>query len=148
VLRSDLQDLDTMSNNVEAPSIALLVEDDRDLRSLEVALIEESDLRTVEAESTEEALSYLEQHGCEVALLITDARLPGSDGVELARKVSQRWPWVRIVVTSSDPSSELQVPQSARYMAKPWLALEVLMEADRAARRASFRQQVIPQKVR
>jgi DNA-binding NtrC family response regulator len=118
--------------------VALLVEDDRDLRSLEVALLEES-LEVVEADSAEEALHYLREHADEVALLMTDIRLPClMDGVDLAQKVSRQWPWIRVVVTSGNPGDRLaDLPGTATYIPKPWRALDLLVQADRAVKEAA-----------
>ncbi len=131
-----------MADRPRPPSVALLVEDDCDLSDLEVALIEETNLRPVVTASAEEALSYLEQNGAEVALLMADIRLPGTDGVQLAQTVSQRWPWVRLLVTSGNPGDRLRdLPASATYMPKPWRALEVLMEVERAVRQQATHQE-------
>ncbi len=131
-----------MADRPQPPTVALLVEDDRDLSDLEVALIEETDLRPIVTASAEEALSYLEQNGAEVALLMADIRLPGTDGVQLAQTVSQRWPWVRLLVTSGNPGDRLRdLPASATYMPKPWRALEVLMEVERAVRQQGMPQE-------
>ena len=76
-----------MSWAIRSRSVALLVENDRDLRSLAAALIEETDFKVVEAESAEEALFYLRQHAPEVALMMTATGLAcAMDGVELARR--------------------------------------------------------------
>ena len=78
-----------MSWAMRSRSVALLVENDRDLRSLAAALIEETDFKVVEAESAEEALFYLRQHASEVALMMTAIVLAcPMDGVELARRVN------------------------------------------------------------
>ena len=117
--------------------IALIVEDDLDVRSLTAALIEETDLEVVEAESAEEGLDFLRRHASEVALLFTDIRLPCMmDGVDLAQRVRAKWPWIRVVVTSADPGDRIEdLPGGAKFMPKPWRALEVLMEAERAVAR-------------
>ena len=120
-------------------SVALLVEDDRDLRGLEAALIEETDLRVVEAESAEEALFYLEQHARDVAFLMANIRLPClMGGTELARIASLRSPWIRVLVTSGHSDDRpCDLPPTATYMPKPWRALDVLMEVGRAVDRVS-----------
>jgi DNA-binding NtrC family response regulator len=113
---------------------ALVVEDDRDLRDLAATLLEETPLRVVEAESAEQALYYLRDRADEVAFAFVDVRLPClMDGVDLARTVSVKWPWIRVLVTSGDPASRVDhLPRNATFMAKPWRALDVLVEAERA----------------
>ena len=66
-----------------------------------------------------------------------DIRLPGLlDGVDLAQRVSVLWPHVSVIVTSGYAGSRQEsLPQNVVYMQKPWLALDVLMLAERAAAR-------------
>ena len=75
----------------------------------------------VEAGSADKALRILERHG-EVDVLFTDIRMPGSmDGLELARVVHERWPAMKILVTSGDtfpPSSA--IADDGRFLAKPY----------------------------
>ncbi len=75
----------------------------------------------VEAANADEALCFLEQHG-EVELLFTDIRMPGSmDGLELARVVHERWPSIKILVTSGDTFPPRNaVPDDGRFLAKPY----------------------------
>jgi len=104
---------------------------------LAAALLEETDLSVVEMSSAEEALEYLRRHAEGVAFLFADVRLPClMNGVDLARTVRLKWPWVRTVLTSGlAPEGSLEdVPPDVRFMPKPWRALEVLMEAERAVR--------------
>jgi len=125
-----------MGQQIEPRRIALIVEDDFEVRELAAALLEETDLRVVEASSAEEALDYLRDHAEEVAFLFADIRLPClMSGVDLARTVRIKWPWVRTVLTSGlSPDEGLgDMPRDVRFMPKPWRALEVLMEAERAA---------------
>jgi CheY-like chemotaxis protein len=126
-----------MGQKIEARRVALIVEDDFELRGLAAALLEETDLSVVEMSNAEEALDYLRSHAEEVAFLFADVRLPClMNGVDLARTVRLKWPWVRTVLTSGlAPEDGLDdVPRDVRFMPKPWRALEVLMEAERAVR--------------
>jgi CheY-like chemotaxis protein len=117
----------------QAP-IALIVEDDPDLRELAAALLEETDLRVVECEDAEQALAVLCREGPEVALIFADVRLPGLvDGAELAQRARMMWPHARVVITSGYSRSRQDLPDDVVYMQKPWLALDVLMQAERAA---------------
>ena len=119
--------------------VALIVEDDDDVRGLAAALLEESDLSVVETSSAEEALAYLRDHADDVAFLFADVRLPClMSGVDLARTVRLKWPRIEMVLTSGaiEDDEVAKVPREVRYMPKPWRALEVLMAAERAAARA------------
>jgi CheY-like chemotaxis protein len=115
--------------------IALVIEDQPEVRDLAAAILEESDLTVAEASSAEEALSFLDEHGPEVAMMFVDVKLPGRmDGVDLARIAAESWPWIRSVVTSGAMDRSLNdLPRTARFMPKPWRALDVLVEAERAA---------------
>ena len=124
-----------MANPDHNPArIALVVEDDPDVRSLAATLIEETDLDVVEEDSAEAALAFLKANARSVALLFADIRLRRMDGIELARIVKRDWPWIRVLVTSGNPGDRLDdLPRGAKYMQKPWRALDVLIEAERAA---------------
>ena len=66
-----------MSSSQLGPHIGLVVEDDPEVRELAVALLEETKLDVAEVESADAALTYLQEHGGEVALIFADVRLPG-----------------------------------------------------------------------
>jgi CheY-like chemotaxis protein len=126
-----------MGQKIEAYRKALIVEDDTEVRSLAVALLEETDLKIVEASSGEEALHYLHHHADEVAFLFSDVRLPClMSGVDLARTVRLKWPWIRTVLTSGAPLEDEheRALRDVRFMPKPWRALDVLVEAEKATR--------------
>ena len=120
----------------DARPTALIVEDDPVVRELAAALLEESDLRAFECEDAEKAFAELCRHGEDVAMIFTDVRLPGLlDGVDLALRVKVLWPHIAMVVTTGYPGERLHaLPENVVYMPKPWLALDVLMQAERAAR--------------
>jgi DNA-binding NtrC family response regulator len=115
--------------------VALIVEDDAGLRELGAALLEETDLRVIECADAEEAIAVMSREGENVALVFADIRLPGPlDGVDLARRIKALWPHVSMVVTSGYAARRPErLPDNVTYMPKPWLALEVLMQAERAA---------------
>ena len=125
-----------MGRMLQPQQVALVVEDDPDVRELAATVLEETDLKVVEASSAEEALHYLRDHAEEVALLFADVRLPClMSGVDLAKTVTSEWPWVRTVLTSGAPlDSTDEVPGDVRFVPKPWAAMDVLVEAERAVR--------------
>jgi CheY-like chemotaxis protein len=90
-----------MVQNAECTRVALVVENDKELRALAVALLEETDLRVMEASSGEEALRYLHDHAGKVTLIFSEVKLRcHMGGVDLARLVRLRWPWIKTVLTS------------------------------------------------
>ena len=118
------------------PHVALIVEDDPDVRDLAAALLEETELDVVEVESADAAVAYLQDRGGEVAMIFADVRLPGDmDGVQLAKAACTLWPTIRIVLTSGDPGAvPADLQDSITFMPKPWRGLDVLVEAEKAVR--------------
>ena len=116
------------------PHVALIVEDEPDVRELAGALLEETPLDVVEVESAEAALAYLQERGGEVAMMFADIRLPGEmDGAQLAKAACTLWPTIRIVLTSGDPSAwSDDLPDCVTFMPKPWRGLDVLVQAEKA----------------
>ena len=96
-----------MDHKTAHHQVALIVEDDIELRGLAAALLEETDLHVVEASSGEEALHYLHHHAGEVVFIFSEVKLPClMDGVDLARIVRLKWPWIRTVLTSGSPRED------------------------------------------
>jgi DNA-binding NtrC family response regulator len=123
-----------MSITHPEPHVALIVEDDADVRELAAALLEETELDVVEVGSAEAALECLQERGGEVAMLFADVRLPGEmNGVQLAKAACTLWPMVRIVLTSGDPGARSDdLPECVTFMPKPWRGLDVLVQAEKA----------------
>jgi CheY-like chemotaxis protein len=112
--------------------LVLVVEDDEDQRDLLTALFEESDMQVIGCESAEAALGVLDHCREEPTLLFTDVKLAGTmDGLALARRTKALFPDVTIIVTSGNMSPR-QLPAGAMFMQKPWLALDILREAEKS----------------
>lgn len=93
-----------MGRLLQPQQVALVVEDDPDVRELATTVLEETDLKVVEASGAEEALHYLRDHPHEVAFLFADVRLPCiMSGVDLAKVVKAKWPWVRTLLDGQEP---------------------------------------------
>jgi CheY-like chemotaxis protein len=116
------------------PHLALIVEDDPDVRALAAVLLAETPLDVVEVASAEAALDCLQDRGGEVAMMFADVRLPGEmDGVQLAKAACTLWPTIRIVLTSGDPGAGLaDLPDCVTFMPKPWRGLDVLVQAEKS----------------
>jgi PAS domain S-box-containing protein len=78
----------------------LVVEDNKDVKNVAVALLEQLGYRTIAVESASEALDVFAS-GQQVSLLFTDVALPGQvDGLALARKVTNNYGAIPIVLTT------------------------------------------------
>src|SRR5262249_17262395 len=72
-----------------------------------------------------EALTILTA-GTKVRAVFTDVDMPGPfDGLELARRISEQWPGISIVVTSGHSSSGERSLGKYRFLAKPYSGPEL-----------------------
>lgn len=111
-----------MTNSMSvSPSPLVLVVDDEVMRFLAADTLEETGFQVLEAEDARAALHVLAEHPG-VHVLFTDINMPGAlDGLDLAREVHERWPAIKLVVTSGRlrPLSS-EIPDSGRFIAKPY----------------------------
>ncbi|HSB42971.1 MAG TPA: sigma-54 dependent transcriptional regulator [Methylomirabilota bacterium] len=120
---------------MEETATVLIVDDEpRVLDALEAVLAAE--FRVLRAEGGEQALRLLP--GADVAVIVTDYRMPGMTGVELLRRSQDVAPEaVRIVLTAyTDVDSLMDAINTGRiyhFVAKPWDPNELLVIVRRAA---------------
>ncbi|WP_428351767.1 response regulator [Lichenifustis flavocetrariae] len=79
--------------------VVLVVDDEPSLCLLAAELFTEAGCEVVSASSGTEALATLEERS-DVSLLFTDCRMPLMSGTDLARTASERWPNLRIVLST------------------------------------------------
>jgi DNA-binding NtrC family response regulator len=121
----------TSKQGVAKPT-ALVVEDDQDQRELVSFLLEECDMAVIQCESAELAEAVLERVGGSLSMIFTDVKLAGNmSGAELAALAKDRFPDMTVIVTSGSEAPAL--PAGAMFMQKPWRALDILREAERAS---------------
>jgi PAS domain S-box-containing protein len=83
----------------------LVVEDDPRLRRVVMRQLSELGYQPIEADGAAAALAILEHE--KIVLVFTDVVMPGPlDGIALARQVIERWPTVRVVLTSGFAGSK------------------------------------------
>ncbi len=116
----------------------LLVEDEALIRVIGTDALEEAGYDVLEAGSADEALEILEAYN-EVLVLFTDIRMPGSlNGLELARIVHERWPKMKLLLTSGDTwPSENEIPDDGRFLPKPYRVETLRREIDEMTRNCS-----------
>ena len=121
---------------MERPTVLIVDDEPRVLDALEAILAAE--FPVVRADHGEEALGVLERQ--EVAVILTDHRMPGMTGVELLRRSQEIAPHaIRIVLTAyTDVDSLMEAINTGRiyhFIPKPWDPPEVLVVVRRAAER-------------
>jgi CheY-like chemotaxis protein len=81
-----------------------IVEDDALIRAVASDVLEDAGFAAFEAENAIEAISVLDEHAEDIAVLLTDVRMPGTiDGITLAKIAEKSWPWICAVITSGSP---------------------------------------------
>jgi signal transduction histidine kinase/CheY-like chemotaxis protein len=103
----------------------LVVEDDAGMRRVVTRQLTEFGYRVIEAEDAAAALVLLETEG--VDLLFSDIVLRGPlSGLELARRAKQKWPELRVVLTSGFPGKTADgIDAVGRLLVKPYRKLDL-----------------------
>src|ERR1700750_479499 len=100
----------------------LIVDDEPLVRETLAEMLSGTSLVIFEAADSREAVEIWRKRAYQVAILITDVRMPGEmDGLDLASLVQRSWPWIRLIVMSGlYETGPDRLPRNARYLAKPW----------------------------
>ena len=114
-----------LGDSSKRPAV-LIVEDESLVRLGAVRSIEEAGFEVIEAANADEAIRILENRS-DMRVVFTDIHMPGSmDGLKLARSVRNRWPPIKIIVTSGRSQvSEQELPEGGRFFAKPYEATQI-----------------------
>lgn len=102
--------------------IAVLVVEDEPLMRMDiVSALEDGGFLVFEAADADKAIVILEQH-TEIRVMFTDIDMPGSmDGLKLAAAVRDRWPPIKIIVTSGHQHiRDEHLPVVGRFFSKPY----------------------------
>jgi two-component system cell cycle sensor histidine kinase/response regulator CckA len=108
----------------------LLVEDQPEVRAMVCAALTRHGYTVLEASQGEEALQIAQDHHEEIHLLLTDLVMPAMGGRELAHRLLQRRPHVRVLYTSGY-TDEAIVPHDviesgSAFIEKPFTPADLL----------------------
>ena len=110
-------------NSQDSLGHVLLVEDDHMLRMVSAETLADLGFHAIEAGNATEALDLFAAHP-EIDVVMTDVRLPGMDGRQLAVEVCKRRPGARILFVTGygvRAVAGVAVPNgTADYLAKPY----------------------------
>lgn len=111
----------------------LVVEDDPTFRTGVVDCLEDEDYQVAAASCVDEALTLARSHS--FALLITDVRMPGSDGVDGFALLRETQPDLRCIIVSGysdkDASSRAIGIEVDEWLAKPFETVQLLKAVER-----------------
>ena len=102
----------------------LLAEDEGSLRELIGELLEANGYQVLAAEDPRKAIETAERHGGVIHLLLTDVLMPGMNGRELAQRVRELRPDIRVLYMSGHTEDSIAqsglVERGALLISKPF----------------------------
>ena len=120
----------------------LVVDDDVMIAEVTAALLEDLQHEVIVANSAAEALDYLRERGDAIDLILTDHAMPGMTGIELAAKIRETWPELRIILASGYAEIPTGEGLGLFRLAKPYRREE--LEAGVANVMAEYRRKGAP----
>jgi len=105
-----------MDATLSHPLSILVVDDDADVREVLAETLAGFGYGVVVAASGEEALPMLAERG-DIGMLITDVRMPGMSGFELAARARRLASGLKVIITSG---YFLPQPIADRFLKKPF----------------------------
>ena len=112
-------------------AVILLVDDETAVRAAAARVLARRGYTVLEAGDGLEALGLAERHAGPIDLLLTDVRMPGMDGRELARRLRRARPEARVLLMTGymdpDGGAPSAEPAGAAMLHKPF-TLEALGE--------------------
>ncbi len=108
----------------------LVVEDEESLRNLLRQLFEEHNYRVKTVGTVNEALKAFNNHEVRPALVFSDVMLPDGNGFDLCKTLIERYPGIKILLSSGHPDSNLQTQGAERktvhFVGKPYRLTQLL----------------------
>jgi DNA-binding NtrC family response regulator len=122
--------------------LVIVVDDELLVREDALDLLRRAGFNVRGFNSAAEALAFLRDHGAETAAVFTDVWMENAnEGIDLARAIQAKWPWIALLVTSGGTARPPGgLPLKAQYISKPWRPEQVLRFAQKslaATRRAA-----------
>ncbi len=121
----------------------LLVEDDAAVRQVTRRMLASEGYHVLTAADAVAAHAIFNQHGEDIALMITDVMMPGDSGFTLATSVRERWPSLAVIYISGYSDTELPNDERVKigddFLHKPFTGAQLMarIEAHLSTRRPS-----------
>ncbi len=117
--------LNTQPGN--AKSVILVVDDEKGIREFLCTYLKSKSFKVLTAGSGEEALDLWQEEGASIDLLLTDIVMPGINGKDLADRLKQERPDLRIIFMSGYLPEEIaEETLGGTFFKKPFQPSELL----------------------
>jgi DNA-binding response OmpR family regulator len=128
-MRLAQEKLDTLT----ASRQLLLVEDNSAVREVISRVLARAGFSVEQAVTVEAALTAIERAEGRIALVLSDVKLRGLSGLDLARVVRERWPRLPVCLLSGRPDRRRypRYETDRGYLEKPSSVTELLAEVER-----------------
>jgi two-component system, cell cycle sensor histidine kinase and response regulator CckA len=114
----------TVPNNLRGVETVLLVEDEEGVRGVARRMLERHGYRVIVAQNAGEALLSCERRDEPIHVLLTDVVMPRVSGPELAARIQQRWPAMKVLYMSGYTDGSVIVhgvlEQGVSFLQKPF----------------------------
>ncbi|MEX1256782.1 MAG: response regulator [Gemmatimonadota bacterium] len=118
-----------MSDSPESSGTVLIVEDDDAVRAVIRRALTRFGYTILAASGGEEALRIASEHAGKIDLLLTDVMMPGMNGVDVAARVSELSPGIRVFYMSGYADRELMgkglLDADTHFLQKPFTPQEL-----------------------
>jgi CheY-like chemotaxis protein len=118
-----------------ASATILVAEDEPGVRELVVDILCGAGYSVIVAGDADEALRILAERNGQIDLLLTDVRMPGLSGLELADEVVLAKPWCKVLYLTGYPDDLARMADPRLYgklMWKPFQAAQLLEGVSKA----------------
>jgi DNA-binding NtrC family response regulator len=124
----------TSVSSSDALPVVVVTEDDPNMRALVVNVLQGIDAEIVPMESSQESLDFLENH--DVAVVVSDLRMPRIGGMEVLQFAKQRNPLTQVIMVTGYATVESAVESlkagAFDYICKPFENVELRHTVERA----------------
>ncbi len=111
--------------NSEQKSVVLVVESEAVIRMETARAIKDAGYAVLVAGNADEAMPVLEARD-DICAVFTEIRVPGHlNGLDLGRVIAERWPLVRLIMTSGDRRWD-SIPADWCYIQKPYYGSQII----------------------
>ena len=112
--------MDGEQDKAKNTEMILLVDDDEIVRKFVLHVLQASGYAVIEASNGPEALRIAKEHTGRIDLLLTDVKMPGMNGLELAARLLSNRPEMTVLYVSGHADSTRQIQlQEGQFIIEP-----------------------------